>query len=167
MNDLTLYQITNGFMQALDKEEAGELTAEEVKAINDELTIALQNKSNNIIAYYQNRQTLYEGIDEQIKRLQEYKTKVKSQLDNFKEYVKQNMEVLGIEKIETDLGKISIVKNPISVEVIDEYKIPAEYKEAVTTVKVDKKKIADNFKATGELIDGVKIHTDNKSLRIK
>lgn len=64
MNDLTLYQITNGFMQALDKEEAGELTAEEVKAINDELTIALQNKSNNIIAYYQNRQTLYEGIDE-------------------------------------------------------------------------------------------------------
>lgn len=167
MNDLTLYQITNGFMQVLDKEESGELSEEEVKAINEELTLALQQKSNNIIAYYQNRKTLYEGIDEQIHRLQEYKERVKNQIDSFKEYVKNNMEALGIDKIETELGKISIAKNPISVEIIDEYKIPAQYKEVVTTVKVDKKKIADNFKATGEIIDGVIIHANNKSLRIK
>lgn len=167
MNDLTLYQITNGFMQVLDKEETGELSEEEVKIINQELTLALQQKSNNIVAYYQNRKALYEGIDEQIKRLQEYKNTVKSQLENFKEYVKENMELLGIEKIETELGKISIAKNPISVEVLNEDIIPDEYKEIVTTVKVDKKKIADNFKATGEIIDGVKIHTENKSIRIK
>lgn len=77
------------------------------------------------------------------------------------------MQVLGIDKIETELGTISIAKSPISVDIIDEDKIPAEYKTIVQTIKVDKKAIADNFKSTGELIEGVRINTENKSLRIK
>ena len=77
------------------------------------------------------------------------------------------MDLLGLEKISTDLGVISIAKSPISVEILDEQQIPDEYKEVVTTIKVDKKKIADNFKETGEIIDGVNIITNNTNLRIK
>ena len=77
------------------------------------------------------------------------------------------MENNGILKIETELGTLSTAKSPISVEVVNESIIPDEYKTEIITTKVDKKKIADNFKATGELIEGVIIHTDNTSLRIK
>lgn len=167
MNGMKLYEVTNGFMKLYDAVEGGEICEEIAKEIQEELQTALTNKSTNIIAYYQNKQALINGIDEEIKRLQEYKKAEKNRLDNYKEYVKKNMEILGIEKIETPVGKLTIAKSPISVEVINEDAIPSEYKTIVTEVKVDKNKIKDNFKETGEIIDGVRIVTDNTNLRIK
>ena len=164
MQNLKLYEITNGFMSLNDNEE---LTEEEKNEIGVQLTEALKTKSNNIVGYYQEEKVLLEGIDAEIKRLQDYKKAVTNRIDRYKEYVKENMQVLGIDKIETELGTISIAKSPISVDIIDEDKIPAEYKTIVQTIKVDKKAIADNFKSTGELIEGVRINTENKSLRIK
>ena len=164
MNDLKLYQITEGFMQLNENEE---ITEEDKKQIEEQLQLALMNKSNNIIGYYEDRKSLIEAIDVQIKRLQDFKKQETNKLDRYKDYVKTNMEVLGIEKIETPVGSISLAKSPMSIEIINEDLIPEEYKEVVSTVKVDKKKIAEDFKATGEIIDGIKINNQNKYLKIK
>lgn len=136
MQNLKLYEITNGFMSLNNNEE---LTEEEKNEIGVQLTEALRTKSNNIVGYYQEEKVLLEGIDAEIKRLQDYKKAVTNRIDRYKEYVKENMQVLGIDKIETELGTISIAKSPISVDIIDEDKIPAEYKTIVQTIKVDKK----------------------------
>lgn len=167
MSDIKLYEITAGYMQVMDKLGSGELTEQETKEIQDQLQNALMQKSNSIIGYYQNQKALTDAIDVEIKRLQEMKKSVDNNLDRYKEYVKTNMEVLGIEKIETSLGKLSIAKSPISVEILDENLIPEEYKETVTTTKINKKAIADNFKSTGEFIEGVRINADNTNLRIR
>lgn len=167
MANLKLYEITNGFMKLLDDKETEELTEEEKEQIGKQLVEALQVKSANIIAYYQDQNTILNAIDEQIKRLQEYKKITKNKIDRYKEYVKSNMEALGIDKIQNELGTLSIAKSPISVEVVDPEKIPPEYKQEVTEVKILKDKIKNDFKATGEIIDGVKIITDNTNLRIK
>ena len=167
MANLKLYEITNGFMKLLDEKETEDLTEEEKNKIGMELTEALQTKSTNIIGYYQEQNTILNSIDEQIKRLQEYKKITKNKIDRYKEYVKSNMEVLGIDKIQNELGTLQIAKSPISVEILDPELIPPEYKEEVIEVKILKDKIKNNFKATGEVIDGVKIITDNTNLRIK
>lgn len=167
MADLKLYEIADSFIALMDKLEAGELTEEEGQAIQKELENALMVKSNNIIGYYLDRKSLIDAIDTQIKRLQDYKKAEVNKLDKYKEYVKSSMDLLGIEKIETAAGKLQIAKSPISVDIIDESLIPDEYKEVITEVKVNKKKIADNFKVTGEMIDGVRINTENTNLRIK
>lgn len=167
MANLKLYEITNGFMKLLDDKETEELTEEEKEQIGKQLVEALQVKSANIIAYYQDQNTILNAIDEQIKRLQEYKKITKNKIDRYKEYVKSNMEALGIDKIQNELGTLSIAKSPISVEVVDPEKIPPEYKQEVTEVKILKDKIKNDFKATGEIIDGVRIITDNTNLRIK
>ena len=167
MADLKLYEIADSFIALMDKLEAGELTEEEAKQIQQELENALMRKSNNIIGYYLDRKSLIEAIDVQIKRLQELKKAETNKLDKYKDYVKNSMEYMGIEKIETGAGKLQIAKNPISVDILDENLIPEEYKERVTTTKVNKKAIADNFKATGEIIEGVRINYDNTGLRIK
>lgn len=159
-----LYEITNSFMELNSNDE---LTDEEKQEIGSQLVQALQTKSNNIVGYYQEEKALLDGIDAEIKRLQDYKKSVSNRIDRYKTYVKDNMQVLGIDKIETELGTISIAKSPISVEIVDEDKIPAEYKTIVQTIKVDKKAISDNFKSTGELIEGVNIITNNTNLRIK
>lgn len=164
MENLKLYQITNGFMALNDQDD---LSEEEKQELGLQLCDALQNKSANIIAYYQNEMALLDGIDAEIKRLQEYKKATQNKVERYKEYVKSNMELLGIDKIETALGKISIAKSPISVEIVDADKIPNQYKTIVSEIKIDKQKIKDDFKNTGEIIDGVNIITNNTNLRIK
>lgn len=166
-NGLTLYNITNDFVDLMDKAQEGTITEEEYNKLGEELALELQKKSGNIVGYIQDRNALIDAIDLQIKRLQDYKKAEQNKVDKFKEYVKQKMERLNILKIETDTGTLSIAKSPISVEVVDEEKIPDEYKDVIFTTKVNKKKIADNFKATGELIEGVEIHADNTNLRVK
>lgn len=161
---MKLYEITN---KTLDLIHDSEITEEELQQAGEELALALQQKSKDIVGVYKNIESDIDSLDAEITRLTQIKKAKENSLSRFKDYIKTNMEQLNLAKIETDIGSISIAKNPISVEIIDEDKIPAEYKTIVQTTKIDKKAIADNFKQTGELIEGVKIHSDNTSLRIK
>lgn len=164
MNNLNLYEITNAFPALMENEEISE---ENKKQIEEELTLLLQQKSQNIIGYIRNMELTAEAMKNEEKRISERRKQIENHVVRFKEYVKDCMENNGILKIETGLGTLSTAKSPISVEVVNESIIPDEYKTEIITTKVDKKKIADNFKLTGELIEGVIIHTDNTNLRIK
>ena len=73
MSDLTLYNITNKFVEIMDKAQEGELTEEEYNQLGEQLALELQNKSAGIIGYTQNQEALIEAIDIQIKRLQDFK----------------------------------------------------------------------------------------------
>ena len=167
MSNLTLYNITNKFVDLMNKAQEGELTEEEYNQLGEELAIELQNKSSGIIGYAQNEEALIDAIDFQIKRLQELKKSKQSSLDKFKQYVKENMDKLGIAKIETELGILSIAKNPMSVEIENEEEIPAEFKQEIVTTKIDKTAIKNHFKETGEIVAGTRMVDDKTSLRIK
>ena len=167
MSNLSLYNITDKFIEIMDKVQDGEITEEEYNELGQELAVALQNKSIGIIGYIQNKEALIDAVDTQIKRLQELKKAESNSIDKFKQYVKENMEKLGIQKLETEIGKMSITKNPLSVEIQNEDEIPAEFKQEVVTTKIDKTAIKNYFKETGEIVPGVRIINDKTSLRIK
>lgn len=114
-----------------------------------------------------NNELTIEAMKIEEKRISDMRKALENKTSKFKDYVKECMENNGITKIDTELGSLSIAKSPISVEITNEEKIPTEFKQEVVTIKIDKKAIADNFKTTGELIDGVVIHTDNTNLRIR
>lgn len=164
MENLSLYQITNAFPALMESEE---LTEENKKQINEELTVLLQQKSQNVIGYVRNNELTIEAMKTEEKRLSDMRKALENKNNKFKEYVKECMENNGFTKIDTGLGSLTIAKSPISVEIENEDEIPSEFKQEVVTVKIDKKAIADNFKLTGEVPNGVKIHTDNTNLRIK
>ena len=164
MENLSLYQITNAFPALMENEE---ITEENKKQIIEELTVLLQQKSQNIIGYVRNNELTIEAMKVEEKRLSDMRKALENKNSKFKEYVKECMENSGLIKIDTALGSLSIAKSPISVEIENENEVPSEFKQEVITVKIDKKAIADNFKATGEVPNGVKIHTNNTNLRIK
>lgn len=167
MSNLSLYNITDRFVEIMDKVQEGEITEEQYNELGQELAIALQNKSIGIIGYVQNEEALIDAVDVQIKRLQDLKKQKTNNLDKFKQYVKENMEKLGITKLETEIGKMSIVKNPLSIEIENEDEIPFEFKQEVMTVKIDKTAIKNYFKETGEIVPGARVISDKTSLRIK
>ena len=143
----TLYNITNKIIDLMDKE--------------------LINKSSSIIAYVQNNEALSKAIDDEIDRLTEMKKKLKNKTDKFKEQVLNNMDRLGIEKVTTNIGKLAVRKNPISVEILNENIVPNEFKKEVVKTNIDKTAIKNYFKETGEIIPGTVINTDKYSLRIE
>lgn len=164
MNNLRLYEITNAFPKIMENEE---MTEEDKKKVEEELTLLLQQKSQNIIGYTKNIELTINAMKEEEDRIATNRKMLENKLSRFKDYVKECMENNGFTKIETGLGTLSIAKSPASVEITNEDEIPNEFKQEVVTVKVDKTKIKNNFKETGEIPAGVNIITTNTNLRIK
>lgn len=160
----TLYDIRCKFVELMNSEE---LTEEQVQELGTELAKELQSKSSNIIAYIVDSESLLERIKIEEERLKNMRKNGETRLEKFKEYVKENMEALELQKIQTELGTMSVAKNPISVEILEEEEVPKEFKKEEVVIKLDKKAIAQHFKDTGEIPNGCAIHTNNTSLRIK
>jgi len=163
MENLSLYQITSSFPKLIEEE----MSEEDKKEVEKELTELLQQKSQNLIGYIRNIELTIEAMKNEEKRISEQRKILESRLTKFKEYVKECMEQNGFTKIETQLGALSIAKNPISVEIYDEAQIPDEYKTKVIEIKVDKTAIKKTLKETGEIIPGTRIIDNKTSLRIK
>ena len=160
----SLYDIKNKFVELALRED---LTEEEGKELCTLLATELTNKSTNIIAFIRNTEVDIEAVDTEIKRLQDIKKSVTNKLDKFKNYVETNMTQLGIEEINTPIGKMSFRKSPPSVEIINEDLVPEEYVKVKTERSIDKKAILDTYKENGELVEGTRIVTDKVKLSIK
>ena len=159
-----LYNIANRFIELQERED---LTEEELQEKSLMIQHELANKSNNLIAYDRMITLNVEKAQEEVKRIQDYIKIMKKRQDNFRNYVKNEMEYMGFNKLETPVGVITLRKNPMSVEVVDESKVPEEFKEIVTSVKINKDAIKKHFKETGELLDGVNIITNKTNIVIK
>lgn len=160
-----LYQITNKAIEYYYNKD--DFSPEDQQEIENYLAAELKNKSQGIIAVIRDKELLVKSIDEEIKRLQDMKKYMTNKTEQLKEMTKEQMARLGITKQETALGVLTIAKNPMSVEILDEAKISNAFKNEKVTWTVDKKKIKDHFIETGEIIPGIKIIRDKTSLRIK
>ena len=167
MSNLSLYNITNKFVELMDKAQEGQLTEDEYNELGNELALELQNKSSNIIGYIKNSESLLEAMKTEEKRLADMRKQGEKKLEKFYQYVKENMQRLGLEEIPTELGRLKITKNPMSIEIENEDEIPAEFKKEVVTTQIDKTAIKNHFKDTGEIVPGIRIIDNKTSLRIK
>lgn len=159
----TLYNIKTRLVELVQSDELTDAEKEELGVI---LGQELTQKSTGIIGFVRNAEASETALDAEIERLQKIKKANAEKMNRFREYVKENMQALGLEKIETPIGILRVQKNPISVEILDEEQVPEEYKKVKTTISVDKKSITDNFKETGEIVPGTRIITGKTSLRV-
>jgi len=154
VNELTLYGISKEMIameelweMAIDEETGEVKDAALLEELQQGIETTLKEKSADIVKYYKNRDSLIESIDKEIKRLQELKKIGEKKQDSFKNYIKMCMEKMGVKKIETSNGNISLRKTPESVELIDEEIIPEKFK---TTVQLEKISKTDIKKALQE-----------------
>ena len=108
MNNLSLYQITSAFPSLMENDEINE---EDKKQIEQELTLLLQQKSQNIIGYFRNIELTINAMKEEENRIATGRKSLENRLSKFKQYVKECMESNNIKKIETGLGTLSIAQN--------------------------------------------------------
>ena len=168
---MKLYEITSE-MRALDElflscrdEETGEVKDDGViDILEQELKLQLQTKGAGIIKSFKNSEAMLNGVDEEIKRLQALKKSISNQINSRKEYIVRNMEMMGITKIETELGNLSLRKSK-SVNIYDESLIDKKFIEIETKEKISKTEIKKAIEA-GENVQGANI-VEKNSLNIK
>lgn len=163
---MSLYEINKNYAELFDKFENEEITQEELQETGNMLAVELQNKSRNIIGYEKSIELAINAYKEEEKRIAERRKALENKLEKYKEYVKNNMEDMGLQKIETPLGVLSVCKVSASLEVYDENLIPNEYKKEKVTISIDKNAIKEALK-NGQDIQGVKLVDNKTSLRIK
>lgn len=164
MSDISLYAISKSFNELILTDE---VTEEEKEQALSTLKDMIENKSVEVIGLEKNMEYAIEAMKDEEARMKENRRLLENKLERYKDYIQSCMNILETTKIETPRGTISLVTNPISVEIVDENKIPNKYKKQVIETKIDKAAISRDFKNTGELTEGVRIINDKKSLRFK
>ena len=124
-----LYVLTNQYLELAEKLADGDFDAQtvadtiEASGITDELTV----KAQGIEYVARAAESHHLAIDAEIARLQALKAARDKVAAGLRQYLKENMERAGIEKIECPMFKLSIKNNPPSVEISEPQNLPAEF----------------------------------------
>lgn len=162
MNDLALFQLAGEYRQLAQRLADLDLDAATVADTIEAsgLPEALQEKAQGVELVARAAELHCPAIDAEIERLTKLKAHRQKVAQGLRDYLKRQMEVAGIERIECALFKLTLKKNPPAVEVLDEKQVPAQF--WVTPApkppepRIDKKAIAALLKAGAE-VEGVRL----------
>lgn len=117
----------------------------------------LAEKIENRAKYRANLMADVKAYKEEERRLAEKRRSLERKLEHLDQVTKQTMENFGIERSEGELFTTSIQSNSQpTINILDESMIPEEFF-VPQPDKIDKTKLRDHFKATGEVVPGIKI----------
>ena len=163
----TLYNLSTE-LSAINDEiitAEGELSPDLEKKLDD-LQIDFKQKASNIGRWMLNLTGNEEMLDVEIIRLQKRKRISENLYNRLKEYLKFCMEKADVTKLDFTAFTVRIQKNPPSVQIEDETKLPSRFVRIKQIVEIDKSKILDALKS-GECVGGAILISDKTHLRIK
>ena len=154
-----LYELTKEMEDLMDSEDCTDLALQEV--FGD-----IQVKAGNICQFIRVMQSNAEAFKAEETRLSSHRKTMENKITSIKEYLKGNMQRLGIEKLDAGVFKIALQNSPPSMVVEDGADIPADCKIFIPAhEEVDKGKLKDKLKA-GEVIEGAYLVQD-QHIRIR
>lgn len=153
MHNLTLYEISQDYLQALDifTDPEADIPLEAAMDTLEGIEGQLQDKAVNVAKFLQNLDATAKSIKEAEQQMARRRKAMENRARWIKDYLKSNMEAAGITKIESPWFNLGIQKNPESVAISDETVIPEDYKTEVITVKIDKTAIKQALKDGAEI----------------
>lgn len=159
------YRAFNQFVDAAwDRDDLSEddlqMYIETLESIQDEISV----KVENIAKFMKNIEGDIKAFKEEEERLAKKRKYLQNKYDGLKSYTQSVLEVNKIDTVNAGIFKVKLQKNPPSLNILDESKVPDTYK-IPQPAKIDSKAILADVKA-GKNIEGVELVTDKKHLRI-
>lgn len=157
---MRLYELTKAYNDIKELD----LTEEEINALLDNVEGSIEEKVENTIYVMKENEGVVDAIDKEIARLNDMKKSLSAKNDTLKRYIDSSMQIIGKDKLNAGLFKISYRKSS-SVVVTDESLIPEQFMKIVPeTKKVDKvslKKWMKDHEVEGAVIE------EKQNLQIK
>lgn len=164
---MKLYEIANEYQQLLNLANAGEIDSDAVRDTLESLSAEFDDKARNCMMIVRQLEANSAAIKSEIDRLKALQSSVDNSAESLKDYIKQNMESTGRDKLDLGLFKLTLKAPAISVDVIDADSIPGEYWRVIPeTSAVDKPLIAKMLKL-GKEIPGAKLVAGKRALLVK
>ena len=151
-----LYELTSDYENILNQLETAETEDEKEAALAalDEISGAIEQKAEIYAKIIKSKQAEADMYSAEVVRLAANKKAAENTAERLKARLLNAMQFAGIGKIPTAIGEWRIQNNPWSAEIVDESKVPTKYL-IPQPPKVDKAQMIRDFKATGEILDGV------------
>lgn len=155
---MRLYELTNDFnriFELMDNEDFDlDVLEDTLQAVEGNIEV----KVENIARMIRNWEAQAGALENEEKRLRETRKAAENRIARVKDFVLQNMELMGKDKIPTSIGNVCRQKNPLSLDVVDLRSVPEEYI-VIPPVepRADKKALMEHYKATGELVPGTRV----------
>ena len=140
MNKMTLYVISQDYLQALDlfTDPEADIPLEAAMDTLEGIEGQLQEKVVNVAKFMQNLDASAKAIKQAEQQMARRRKAIENRAQWIRDYLKNNMEAAGISKIESPWFRLAVQKNPEAVEIMDESKLPDNFKSEVVVVKIDK-----------------------------
>ena len=155
MKSLSLYELSSTYLQALETftDPDADLPAEVITDTLEALSGEWEDKAINVVKFIRNLETTGQAI-KQAEQAMAHRRKILEQRAQWmKTYVKENMEACGIKRIESPWFVLAVQKNPASVRINDEQKIPDDYINEKTIISIDKAALKVALKS-GQVVPG-------------
>jgi predicted nuclease with TOPRIM domain len=162
---MRLYEISSEFQKIVDLiENCDEMSPELI----DQLNAVSENASAkviNVAAFIKNLEAEAKSMEDYIKNMQDRQGKIEKKIANLKDYLKYNMDILKLTKVESPELDVQLRANSFSLELFDQSAIPKEYIKVKETVSISKQDIIKDLKI-GCDVPGARFVT-TKSVLIK
>jgi len=137
---LKLYEIEKNYLEALDlfadpdQDIPPEAVADTLEAIAGEFEM----KAVRVAAFARQLEAEAEAVKAAASQMEKRRKALESRARWLKGYVKTGMETLGLKKLSSAWFVLSVVQNPVTVDVYDETALPGEFKRQETLIQIDK-----------------------------
>lgn len=159
---MKLYELTDDYLRLMEMAE--ELDPETFQDTLESINEAIEEKIENTAYLIRNLEADIKVLKEEEKRLSERRRALETKVIRIKEYLQNELEKAGIDKVKRPLITVSIQNNPPSVKIVDEKIIPPSFM-IPQEPKLDKKSLLQVLK-NGEKIPGVELE-QTRGLRIR
>ena len=152
----SLYNISAGYASLIDAYDNAE-SDEEREGIIAMLATAegeITEKAENYARVIRMKEEEAKAFKAEAERLTKRKQAAENMVARLKDALLGAMALTGTQEIKTSIGKWRLQMNPLSCDVVDIEKVPMQY-HIKQEDKIDKKSLLADYKATGEIIDGV------------
>ena len=152
----SLYDITAGYASLIDAYDNAD-SDEEREGIIAMLASAegeITEKAENYARVIRMKEEEAKAFKAEAERLTKRKQAAENMVARLKDALLGAMALTGTREIKTSIGKWRLQMNPLSCDVVDIEKVPMQY-HIKQEDKIDKKSLLADYKATGEIIDGV------------
>lgn len=162
---MKLYEISNEFQKIVDLIENCDEMTPELIAEFESVSQDASAKVINIGAFIKNLEAESQSMDSYIKNMQERQAKVDKKIESLKDYLKYNMDILKLNKVESPEFDVQLRANQYSLDLFDQALIPKEYIRVKESVSISKQDIIKDLKV-GCDVPGARFVT-TKSVLIK
>lgn len=124
---MKLYEITGEILELLTMAEDSDLDQKIIQDTMEGLDFEFEEKAEAYAKVVKTLEMDITGLDAEIQRMTKKKATIKNNIDRLKRSLEGAMIATGKRKFKTHLFGFGIQKNPPSLNILDESKVPAEF----------------------------------------